>query len=263
MNNALRLITNHFKTHILYFSLLFSSCQSEQIQWIEGLDDNRKESNSPALPSELDRKIAYIHKYPKDTLRNFTILKKSIYEAINNENEELTYKLILLGLQKYPTIILEKEFYNAISHFYLYILKEEDTIKWMSGIVLEKWSEDQRTAFFMTLYQNIMEEVNKSKSYKKTEQIVNMAKIHSLVYPDLDQSAYFLWKSYEILRWMDSDLAALNLLDLILVRHKRWEDIKEVKKEKEKLIRSINRLKWIDKKKIELDTFKKYQAPVS
>jgi hypothetical protein len=259
----LKLITNYFKTHILYFSLLFSSCQSEQIQWIEGLDEDRKDSNNFAYPLELDKQIAYIYKFPKDTLRNFTILKKSIKETINIGNQELTYKIILLGLQKYPNIILEKEFYNAISYFYLYILKEEDTTKWISGIVLEKWSEDQKTAFFMTLYHNIKEEINKSKSYKKGEQIVNMAKIHSLVFPELDQSAYFLWKSYEILRWMNSDLAALNILDLILVRHKRWVDINKVKKEREILIRIKNRLKWIDKKRIDIDTFKKYQAPVS
>jgi hypothetical protein len=263
MNNALRLINNHFKTLILYFSLLFSSCQSEQIQWIEELNDNRKESNHLAYPSELDKRIAYIHKYPKDTLRNFTILKKSIIESINVKNEDLTYKLILLGLQKYPSIILEKEFYDAISDFYLHILREENTIKWMSGIVLEKWNEDQKTAFFMTLFHNIKEEIDKSKSYKKGEEIVNMAKIHSLLFPDLEQSAYFLWKSYEILRWMESDFAAIKILDLILVRHKSWADIKKVKKERGILIRNKNRLIWINKDKINLDTSKKYQAPVS
>jgi hypothetical protein len=263
MNNALQLINNHFKILILFFSLLYSSCQSEQIQWIEGLDDDRKESNHLVYPSELDKQIAYIYKYPKDTLRNFIILKTAIQEAIDSKKQEITYKIILLGLQKYPNIILEKEFYNALSYFYLYTLKEEDTTKWMSGIVLEKWSEDQKTVFFMTLYHSIKEEINKSKSYKKGEQIVNMAKIHSLVFPDLDQSAYFLWKSYEILRWIDSDHAALNILDLILVRHKRWVDINKVKKEREILIRSKNRLKWIDKKRIDIDTFKKYQAPVS
>lgn len=262
INKTLRLITNDFITLILFFSLLLPSCQSEQIQWIDGLNNDRKESNKPAYSTDLDKQMAYLHKYPKDTLRNYIILKKSLEEAIQKGNEELTHKIILFGLKKYPKIIVEKEFYNAMYNFYQNILKEETT-NWMSGIILENWNENQKTVFFMTLYQSVKEEFINSNSFKRGEQIVNMAKIHSLIFPDSDLSALFLWKSYEILRWMDSNTEALNLLDLILVRHKSWVDIKKVVKEREKLIKNKNRLKWISKGKIDLDTFKKYQAPVS
>lgn len=263
INKTLRLITNDFITLILIFSLLLSSCQSEQIQWIEGLNNDSIESNKPAHSTDFDKQMAYLHKYPKDTLQNYIILKKSIKEALEKENEDLIYKIILIGLKKYPKLIFEKEFYTATYFFYHYILKEEETTNWLSGIILENWNEDQKTAFFMKLYHSVKEGFINSNSYKGGEQILNMAKIHSLVFPDSDQSALFLWKSYEILHWMDSNIEALNLLDLILVRHKSWVDIKKVKKEREKLIRSKNRLKWMSKDKIYIDTFKKYQAPVS
>jgi hypothetical protein len=239
---------------------LLSSCQSEQVQWIEGLNQG---SDNPGIPSELDKQLAYINKYPKDTLRNFSLLEKTISTAIDNQNEELAYKLIVLSLQKYPNIVFEDTFFNIINNFYLTILKEEDTAIWISGIVKDKWSKDKKTAYFMTKYHNIKEENLKFISYQQGEQLVNMAKIHSLFFPDMEESALFLWRSYESMRKMGSDKEALGLLDLIIVRHKKWENIKEVKKEREELIQRKKRTKWNDKGKIPFEINKKDQAPVS
>lgn len=259
----MRLITNPFKIHILYFILLLSSCQSEQVQWIEGLDNDGKGNNNPGIPSELDKQLAYLNKYPKDTLRNFTLLKESITTAIDNENEELAYKLIVLSLQKYPDIVFEAEFFNAINNFYTSIIKEEETAKWISGIVIERWNKDKKTAYFMTKYNYIKEENLKLISYQDGEQLVNMAKIHSLFFPKKEESALFLWRSYEIMRRMGSNKEALSLLDLIIVRHKKWENINTVKKERAELIKSKKRSKWNDKGKLPFEINKKDQAPVS
>lgn len=259
----MRIITKPFKTHIFYFTLLFSSCQSEQIQWIEGLEHDKKGSNKPVYPTTLDKQLAYINKYPKDTLRNITILKKTIKDAVNAEDDELAYKLFLIGLQKYPDIVRDDEFFDFINYFYTGMLKEESTAKWITGIIIDHWNEDQKTAYFSTIYQNIKEEFPKLKSYQQGEQLVNMAKIHSLILPNGEQSALFLWKSYEIMRWMGSDLEALNLLDLILIRHENWKNIKMVKKERELLLKNKNRLKWNGKEKINIAPNKKDQTPVS
>lgn len=242
---------------------MLSSCQSEQAQWIEGLDNDGKRNNNSGLPSELDKQLAYLNKYPKDTLRNFTLLKKSITTAIADENEELAYKLIVLSLQKYPDIVFEAEFFNAINNFYTTILKEEETAKWISGIVINRWSKDKKTSFFMTKYNNIKEENLKLISYQDGSQLVNMAKIHSLFFPDKEESALFLWRSYEIMRKMGSDKEALSLLDLIIVRHKKWENIHAVKKERAELIQRKKRSKWNDKGKLPFEINKKDQAPVS
>jgi len=259
----LRLITNPFKIHILYFILLLTSCQTEQVQWIEGLNKTSKGSNNPGIPSELDKQLAYINKYPKDTLRNFNLLEKIITTAIDDENEELAYKLIVLSLKKYPDIVFESEFFNIINNFYRSILKEEDTAEWISGIVKDKWSKDKKTAYFMTKYNNINKENLNIISYQQGEQLVNMAKIHSLFFPDKEESALFLWKSYESMRKLGSDKEALGLLDLIIVRHKKWENIKGVKKEREKLIQRKKRTKWNDKENLPFEINKKDQAPVS
>lgn len=259
----MRLITYPFKIHILHFILLLSSCQSEQVQWIEGLDNDKKGNTSPTIPSELDKQLAYLNKYTKDTLRNVTILKKSITTAIDDENDELVYKLIVLSLQKYPTIIFEVEFFNVINSFYSTILKEEDTAEWISGIVKDKWSKDKKTAYFMTKYNNINKENQNIISYQQGEQLINMAKIHSLFFPDKEESALFLWRSYEIMRKMGSDKEGLGLLDLILLRHKKWENIKGVKKEREKLLQRKRRTKWNDKEKLPIDITTKDQTPVS
>lgn len=261
--NVLRLITNLFKIHILYFILLFSSCQSEQIQWIEGLENDGKGNNNPGTPTELDKQLAYLNKYPKDTIRNFTLLKNSITTAIADENEELAYKLIILSLQKYPDIIFEAEFYNAINNFYTTILKEEETAKWISGIVGERWSKDKITTYFMTKYNYIKEEHLKLISYQDGVQLVNMAKIHSLFFPESEESALYLWRSYEIMRRMGSEKEALSLLDLIIVRHKKWGNINAVKKERAELIKSKKRSKWNDKVKLPFEINKKDQTPVS
>ena len=259
----MRLITNPFKIHILYFILLLSSCQSEQVQWIEGLDNDGKGNNNPGIPSELDKQLAYLNKYPKDTLRNFTLLKESITTAIDDENEELAFRLIVLSLQKYPDIVFETEFFNAINNFYTTILKEEETANWISGIVIERWDKDKKTAYFMTKYNYIKEENLKLISYQDGEQLVNMAKIHSLFFPEKEESALFLWRSYEIMRRMGSNNEALSLLDLIIVRHKKWENINAVKKEREELIQNKKRLKWNNKGKLPFEINKKNQAPVS
>jgi hypothetical protein len=259
----LQLITNPFKIHILYFILLLSSCQSEQVQWIEGLDNHGKGNNNPVIPSALDKQLAYLNKYPKDTLRNFILLRNSITTAIADENEELAYKLIVLSLQKYPDIIFEAEFFNAINNFYTTILKEEETAKWISGIVVERWNKDKKITYFMTKYDFIKEENLKLISYQEGGQLVNMAKIHSLFFPDKEESALFLWRSYEIMRRMGSDKEALSLLDLIIVRHKKWEKLNAVKKERAELIQSKKRSKWNDKVKIPFEINKKDQAPVS
>jgi hypothetical protein len=242
---------------------LLSSCQSEQVQWIEGLDNDGKGNNNADIPSELDKQLAYLNKFPQDTLRNFILLKNSIATAIADENEELAYKLIVLSLQKYPDIIFEAEFFNAINNFYTTILKEEETAKWISGIVINRWSKDIKTAHFMTKYNNIKEENLKLISYQDGEQLVNMAKIHSLFFPDKEESALYLWRSYEIMRRMGSDKEALSLLDLIIVRHKKWENLKAVKIERAELIQSKKRPKWNDKVKIPFEINKKDQAPVS
>ena len=242
---------------------MLSSCQSEQVQWIEGLDNDGKGNNNPGIPSALDKQLAYLNKYPKDTLRNFTLLKKSITTAIDDEKEELAYKLIVLSLQKYPDIVFEAEFFNAINNFYTTILKEEETAKWISGIVIERWNKDKKTAYFMTKYNYIKEENLKLISYQDGEQLVNMAKIHSLFFPKKEESALFLWRSYEIMRRMGSNKEALSLLDLIIVRHKKWENINAVKKEKAELIKSKKRSKWNDKGKLPFEINKKDQAPVS
>ena len=242
---------------------MLSSCQSEQVQWIEGLDNDGKGNNNPGIPSELDKQLAYLNKYPKDTLRNFTLLKESITTAIDDDNEELAYKLIVLSLQKYPDIVFEAEFFNAINNFYTTIIKEEETAKWISGIVIERWNKDKKTAYFMTKYNYIKEENLKLISYQYGEQLVNMAKIHSLFFPKKEESALFLWKSYEIMRRMGSNKEALSLLDLIIVRHKKWENINAVKKEKAELIKSKKRSKWNDKGKLPFEINKKDQAPVS
>ena len=209
---------------------MLSSCQSEQVQWIEGLDNDGKGNNNPGIPSALDKQLAYLNKYPKDTLRNFTMLKESITTAIDDDNEELAYKLIVLSLQKYPDIVFEAEFFNAINNFYTTIIKEENL---------------------------------KLISYQYGEQLVNMAKIHSLFFPKKEESALFLWKSYEIMRRMGSNKEALSLLDLIIVRHKKWENINAVKKERANLIRFKKRSKWNDKGKLPFEINKKDQAPVS
>ena len=242
---------------------MLSSCQSEQVQWIEGLDNDGKGNNNPGIPSELDKQLAYLNKYPKDTLRNFTLLKESITTAIDDDNEELAYKLIVLSLQKYPDIVFEAEFFNAINNFYTTILKEEETAKWISGIVIERWNKDKKTAYFMTKYNYIKEENLKLISYQDGEKLVNMAKIHSLFFPKKEESALFLWRSYEIMRRMGSNKEALSLLDLIIVRHKKWENINAVKKERAELIKSKKRSKWNDKGKLPFEINKKDQAPVS
>ena len=242
---------------------MLSSCQSEQVQWIEGLDNDGKGNNNPGIPSALDKQLAYLNKYPKDTLRNFTLLKESITTAIDDEKEELAYKLIVLSLQKYPDILFEAEFFNAINNFYTTILKEEETAKWISGIVIERWNKDKKTAYFMTKYNYIKEENLKLISYQDGEQLVNMAKIHSLFFPEKEESALFLWRSYEIMRRMGSIKEALSLLDLIIVRHKKWENINAVKKERADLIRFKKHSKWNDKGKLPFEINKKDQAPVS
>ncbi|MFN6020289.1 MAG: hypothetical protein ACK49F_07885, partial [Bacteroidota bacterium] len=140
---------------------------------------------------------------------------------------------------------------------------EEDTAKWITGIIKDRWNEDQKSAYFSTIFQNIKEEFPKLKSYQHVEQLVNMAKIHSLILPNGEQSGLFLWKSYEIMRWMGSDLAALDLLDLIIIRHKNWKNIRMVKKEKELLLKNKKRLKWNGKEKINISPYKKDQTPVS
>jgi hypothetical protein len=90
-----------------------------------------------------------------------------------------------------------------------------------------------------------------------------MAKIHSLFFPEKEESALFLWRSYEIMRRMGSNKEALSLLDLIIVRHKKWENINAVKKERAELIKSKKRSKWNDKGKLPFEINKKDQAPVS
>ena len=259
----MRLITKPFKTHIFYCTLLFSSCQSEQIRWIDGLEHDKKGVNKSVYPTSLDKQLAYINKYPKDTLRNITIIKKTIKDAIFAEDEELAYKLIILGLQKYPNIITEDEIYDFINYFYTEILKEKETAQWISGIIIEHWNEDLKSAYFSTIYQNIKEEFPKLKSYQNGEQLVKMAKMHSIIFPDEEQSALFLWKSYEIMRWMDSELEAINLLDLIMIRHKNWKYIKMVKRERNLLVKNKNKLKWDGKEKIKIEPSKRDQTPVS
>lgn len=263
IKNVLRLITKPFKFHLFYFTILFASCQSEQIQWIEGLDYEKKGSKSPTIPSELDKQLAYLNKYPDDTLRNFTLLKRSIATAVNDEDEELAFKLMVLSLQKYPGIIREIDFFNIIHKFYTTILKEEETATWISGIVLNKWDQEKKIAYFMTLYHRIKVKMPDLTSYQSNEQLTNMAKTHSLFFPDKAESAFFLWKSYEIMLEMGSKKEALSLLDLIIVRHKKWENIRTVKKERQRLILHKNGTKWNDKEKLPSDASKKNQAPVS
>jgi hypothetical protein len=73
------------------------------------------------------------------------------------------------------------------------------------------------------------------------EQLVNMARIHSLLFPLDEKSPLLLWKSYEIMKWIGSESEAKNLLDLIIIRHKTWGRLKEVKKERELIILEKNK----------------------
>ena len=65
------------------------------------------------------------------------------------------------------------------------------------------------------------------------------------------------------MRRMGSNKESLSLLDLIIVRHKKWENINAVKKERANLIQFKKRSKWNDKGKLPFEINKKDQAPVS
>lgn len=90
-----------------------------------------------------------------------------------------------------------------------------------------------------------------------------MAKIHSILFPENDNSPEFLWTAYELLYLSGNSNDALNVLDLILIKHKGWINIKDVKREKRKLIKIKTSSKWLQKERMQLEQPRKDQAPVS
>jgi hypothetical protein len=89
-----------------------------------------------------------------------------------------------------------------------------------------------------------------------------MAKIHSLLFPKNEESPEFLWKTHELMLLMGSETEALNLLDLIIIRHKNWRDIKKAKISKEQIIKKMNK-EWFLKNNSTRDPDKNNQLPVS
>jgi hypothetical protein len=61
---------------------------------------------------------------------------------------------------------------------------------------------------------------------------------------------------------MGSETEALNLLDLIIIRHKNWRDIKKAKISKEQIIKKMNK-EWFLKNNSTRDPDKNNQLPVS
>lgn len=213
---------------------LFSSC--------------RTENKEVVLPNELDNQLAYIQRFPEDTLKNYEILKKSIITSIELKNEELTYKLILFAIKKYPGIVQDKEVLQLTIYFYGTYLNQEETALWIESITNGTWNESKKIIYFDQYVNKIIKKFPEENTLHSCEQLVNMAKIHSLLLPLNENSPLFLWKSFEIMKRIGSKSEAKNVLDLILIRHKNWHRIKEVKKEREWLI---------------LEKNKKNQAPVS
>jgi hypothetical protein len=224
-----------FDFSLIYFLFtLFSSCQTENKEVV--------------LPDELDNQLAYIQRFPEDTLKNYEILKKSIITSIELKNEDLTYKLILYAIKKYPGIVQDKEVLQLTIYFYGTYLNQEETALWIEGITNGTWNESKKIIYFNQYVDKIIKKFPEENALHFCEQLVNMAKIHSLLFPLNENSPLFLWKSFEIMKWIGSKSEAKNVLDLILIRHKTWHRIKEVKREREWLI---------------LEKNKKNQAPVS
>lgn len=248
---------------ILGFILFFYACQSEQIDWIDELEDKKNKVRRPAISADVDRQLAYIHRFPRDTNRNIDLLKEAILTSVKMGDEELTYKLIMLSLKKYPKIIYEYDMEYITLNFYRSYLKEQETAHWIYGIVREKWNEKEKSSYFALYANQIKKAYPEVKSYHDSEQLVNMAKIHSLLFQDSENSPEYLWQAYEIMLLTGSGKEAINILDLILIRHKTWIHIKEVEREKGKFLKSKGKLKWLKKEKTTLDQPKKDQAPVS
>lgn len=245
------------------FILSFYACQSEQNNWVEGLEDKKSYINPEESPTDLDRQLAYIHRFPRDTIRNINIVKKSILSTLKNENEELTYKLILWSLNKYPKIIKDKEMEQLTLYFYESYLKEQETIKWISEIIRDKSTESEKVTYFNEFANQIKKDFPGPNAFHDSKQILSMAKIHSILFPENENSPEFLWTAYEIMYLTGSSNDALNVLELILIKHKGWINIKDVKREKRRLIKIKTSSKWLQKEKLQLEQPRKTQAPVS
>ena len=132
------------KMLILGLILSLNSCQSEQVHWFEDLEDKKEISSKKEKNDEIDKCLAYINRFPEDSIRNIQILKKTIINSLKSEDEELTYKLILLSLKNYPEIINDKEIEQLTFHFYQSYLKELETTNWIKGIIITKWNEKEK-----------------------------------------------------------------------------------------------------------------------
>jgi hypothetical protein len=207
--------------------LTISSCQTD--------------NNSSVSQDGIDNQLAYIQRFPRDTLKNYQIFKKSIISTMELKNEELTYKLILHALRKYPAIIQDKDLQQFIIYFYNTILQQEDTAFWIENISHGTWSDENKIEYFEYYIRKIRRLYPRGGSLDACEQLVNMARIHSLLFPLDEKSPLLLWKSYEIMKWIGSESEAKNLLDLIIIRHKTWGRLKEVKKERELIILEKNK----------------------
>lgn len=248
---------------ILGLILFFYACQSEQINWIAELEDKKAKVRRRVISADVDRQLAYIHRFPRDTNRNINLFKEAIITSVKMGDEELTYKLIILSLKKYPKIIFENEMEYLTINFYRTYLKEQETAHWIYGIIREKWNEKEKSSYFALYANQIKKAYPEVKSYHDIEQLVNMAKIHSLLFQDSDNSPEYLWQAYEIMLLTGSGKEAINILDLILIRHKSWIHIKKVGREKGKFLKSKSSLKWLKKEKAALEQPNKDQAPVS
>jgi len=248
---------------ILGLILFFYACQSEQINWIAELEDKKVKVRRPAISADVDRQLAYIHRFPRDTNRNINLFKEAILTAVKIGDEELTYKLIILSLKKYPKIIYENDMEYLTINFYRTYLKEQETANWIFGIIKEKWNEKEKLAYYSLYANQIKKAYPEIKAYHDSEQIVNMAIIHSLLFQENENSPEFLWQAYQIMLLTSSEKEAINILDLISIRHKSWIHIKKVGREKDKFLKSKRSLKWLKKEKSVLEQPNKDQAPVS
>lgn len=248
---------------ILGLILSLNSCQSEQVHWFEDLEDKKEISSKKEKNAEIDKCLAYINRFPEDSIRNIQILKKTIINSLKSEDEELTYKLILLSLKNYPEIINDKEIEQLTFHFYQSYLKELETTNWIKGIIITKWNEKEKSSYLQFYTNQIKKELPDITAFHKSKQLLSMAKIHSLLFPKSENSPLFLWKSYEIMCLTGNSKEALNILDLILIRHKDWIQIENVKKEKRKIIKLKTKNKNLQYDWLPFEEPDKNHAPVS
>jgi hypothetical protein len=248
---------------LIVCSMMFIiSCQSEQMSWSDEWKRKELETRNPRISEDLDKKLAYINKFPKDTLYHFDLLKNSIAAAIKSGDEEVTYQLILFSLKKYPKIIQDEEMKAHTLYCYHEILHENETGKWVNALVDGDLDGSEKKNYFFAFAKGIEDTFPKPSSFHEGKQLISMAKIHSLLFPKNEESPEFLWKTHELMLLMGSETEALNLLDLIIIRHKNWRDTKKAKISKEQIIKKMNK-EWFLKNNSTRDPDKNNQLPVS